>query len=211
MGVCVGGGGAVHTYIQYLYNTMQKLSKGRVICKWFFSVSFSEQSSADNAEVVGLMAQDFAKKGWHFAQRQQSQHSTRPTRGTPPDGTRRNYSSLSSTRAKAPPLWNRATVTSRNPGRNPAHYSSGADEESLMALMTGDFGSFPPPLSDLREKLAEFMRERVFPNEEAVLDHQLSSNKWTPSPLIKELKVCNIIPSFFLSAPMIITKPSVML
>ena len=55
--------------------------------------------------------------------------------------------------------------------------------------MTGDVDSFPPILYDLRQKLSEFMRERVLPNEKAVLDHQLTEDRWTPLPLIEHLKV----------------------
>ena len=48
------------------------------------SCYYTAQSSADNAEAVGLMAEGMANKAWHFAQ------SAAPT-ATPPKG-RRSYS-----------------------------------------------------------------------------------------------------------------------
>ena len=151
------------------------------------SLSFSEQSSAANAETVGLMAEDFAKKGWHFAQKQQSQslgQSPRPSSSPSP----RHYSTLSATRTTHSPVANRSKTT---PPAN--SYSCGVGDGSLMALMTGDAASFPPRLRELRKSLADFMRERIVPSEREVLDHQLSDDRWTPLPLIEQLKVsCSV-------------------
>ena len=137
----------------------------------------SDQSSADNAKAVGLMAENFAKKGWHFAQKHQAQgtsHTVRPA-------NTRSYSTFT----RVPP---HPSKTANHSPRN-CYSSTASTKDSLMGLMTGDVESFPPLLSELREKLAEFMRDHVFPNEKAVLDHQLSSDRWTPLPLIEELKV----------------------
>lgn len=152
----------------------------------FPSLSLLEQSSAANAETVGLMAEDFAKKGWHFAQKQQSQslgQSPRPASSPSP----RHYSALSTTRTTYSPVANRSKTTPTN------SYSCGAGDNSLMALMTGDTASFPPRLRELRKSLADFMRERIVPSEREVLDHQLSDDRWIPLPLIEQLKVsCSV-------------------
>ena len=58
-----------------------------------------------------------------------------------------------------------------------------------MALMTGDVASFPPHLRELRTNLAQFVNDRIPPSESAMLDHQLSRDRWTPLPLIDQLKV----------------------
>lgn len=39
----------------------------------------TDQASADNAQTVGLMAEKFAKKGWHFAQKQDGKSSLNPS------------------------------------------------------------------------------------------------------------------------------------
>lgn len=148
--------------------------------------SCTDQSSADNAKTVGLMAEDFAKKGWHFAQKQQARGASVGPGGT---GGVRHYS----------------TFTGGFPGTKKTTnselknwYSNGATSDSLMALMTGDAGSFPPHLQEVRQKLTEFMEEYVFPNEKTVLDHQLSSERWTPLPLVEELKVRMTLTTLFL-------------
>ena len=141
--------------------------------------SLSEQSSADNAERVGLMAEDFAKKGWHFAQRQQARGLSHSPSPSP-----RHYSTLSATGEALGRLQvNQMKMAHAN------GYSCGASEGSLMALMTGDTASFPPRLREMRESLAKFTRDHILSNERAVLDHQLSGDRWTPLPLMEQLKV----------------------
>ena len=128
------------------------------------------------------MAENFAKKGWHFAQKRQALGSrVRPGTNSPPHGTR-SYSTLTASRTLPWPI-----KTEVIPPRN--WYSNRADDKSLMALMTGDTESFPPRLRAIREDLAVFMAEHVFPNEKKVADHQLSPERWTPLPLIEKLKV----------------------
>ena len=128
------------------------------------------------------MAEDFAKKGWHFAQRQQRQAVGGVGSGTThtPSGTR-HYSTLSTTEIF--PHLRRAA------GRGRSHSGGTTGDNSLMALMTGDVASFPPRLQKMREEVVEFMTERVLPREREVLDHQLSADRWTPLPLIDKLKV----------------------
>ena len=48
-------------------------------------LSPTEQASSDNAQAVGMMAENFAKKGWHFAQMQQKPGGSG---GRSPFGTR---------------------------------------------------------------------------------------------------------------------------
>ena len=124
------------------------------------------------------MAEDFAKKGWQFAQRQQQStgHSPRPAT------TPRQFSTI------AAPLPSQSTVN-RSRLANTYSYSCGANDGPLMALITGDAASFPPRLRELRKSLVDFIGEHIVPNERAVLDHQLSGDRWTPLPLIEQMKV----------------------
>ena len=147
-----------------------------VTCESLSSFS-TDQSSADNAKIVGLMAEDFAKKGWHFAQKQQARSTPVGRGGT---GGVRHYSTFT---GGFPGTKKPTNCTLKN------WYSNRATGDSLVGLMTGDTESFPPHLREVRKKLTQFMEEHVLPNEKAVLDHQLSSERWTPLPLIEELKV----------------------
>ena len=131
------------------------------------------------------MAEDFAKKGWHFAQKQQ-QHSQTSVHS--PTSHTRQYSTLSVARVSTKP----PSLSASDPSRmSPtSSYSCGAaGENSLMALMTGDAASFPPRLRGLRESLSDFMEEYIVPNERAVLEHQQSDDRWTPLPLMEKMKV----------------------
>ena len=126
------------------------------------------------------MAEDFAKKGWHFAQKQQALgHSHTPTRDP---SSPRSYSTIPGSTVYPVKL---------NTAHTNSYSSGGVGDGSLTALMTGDVASFPPRLREMREGLIEFMRECVVPNERAVLDHHLSHDRWTPLPLIEEMKVCS--------------------
>ena len=93
------------------------------------------------------MAEKFAVKGWHLAQKQ----------GGVSQQQRR-------------------------------HYSTGASRSSVpVELLTG--GVLPPRLAELKERLAGFMADHVFPVESQLEAHQSSAQRWTVSPIIEELKV----------------------
>ena len=114
----------------------------------------TEQASADNARAVGLMAENFANKGWHFAQKQQS----RGSRHSNPSGSR-------------------------------AYSTSTHQRDIPISLLMCDIASFPLHLRELRERLLSFMEEHVFPLEATFWEHQTSRHRWTPLPVMEELKV----------------------
>lgn len=117
----------------------------------------TEQASADNARAVGLMAEDFANKGWHFAQKQQSKSSH-----------------------------------SHNPSGSRAYSTSAHQRDIPISLLMSDVASFPLRLRELRERLLSFMEEHVFPLEATFWEHQTSRHRWTPLPVMEELKVWRI-------------------
>ena len=119
----------------------------------FSPCSTSEQASSDNARSVGLMAEKFANKGWHFAQKQQRSAGSHPPSG------RRAYS-----------------TDVRQGG---AHIS----------LVTSDVSSFPPHLRELQERIQSFVEEHVLPLEDTFCEHQSSPDRWTPLPVVEDLKV----------------------
>lgn len=46
-----------------------------------------------------------------------------------------------------------------------------------------------PRVRKLYDQLSQFMEQNVYPLEEELQRHQASADRWTPSPLIEELKV----------------------
>ena len=100
------------------------------------------------------MAENFANKGWHFAQKQQSRGSH-----------------------------------SSNPSGSRAYSTSAHQRDIPISLLMSDIASFPLHLQELRERLLSFMEEHVFPLEATFWEHQTSQHRWTPLPVMEELKV----------------------
>ena len=148
-----------------------------------------DQSSADNAKSVGLMAEWFAEKGWEFAQKQEklSNPSSFCLSGEnthrihkhsqPPLGKRHCGTTAASIAKPAAPKRDYSTPASRLP-----------DSQSV-ALMTGDVRNFPTNLKQLYEKLVSFMEQHVYPIEEALFEHQRSDGRWIPHFEMERIKV----------------------
>lgn len=141
-----------------------------------------DQASADNAGVVGLMAESFAKKGWEFALKQDQgvttinphrSHTVFPT-------TERSYSTL------APCM---TFAGGRDCSGSRSLLCTAAVGEVPVALMTRDIVNFPPRLKELRNRLLDFMEEVVYPAERTLMDHQTSHDRWVPHQLVEDMKV----------------------
>ncbi|XP_059732369.1 acyl-CoA dehydrogenase family member 10 isoform X2 [Bos taurus] len=72
----------------------------------------------------------------------------------------------------------RSYVTSTD--SSPAHASKGALIFSPEGL--------PPRVRELYQQLKEFMERHVYPAELELQRHQVSAERWTPSPLVEDLK-----------------------
>uniref|UniRef100_A0A8B9XPA7 Acyl-CoA dehydrogenase family member 10 n=1 Tax=Bos mutus grunniens TaxID=30521 RepID=A0A8B9XPA7_BOSMU len=72
----------------------------------------------------------------------------------------------------------RSYVTSTD--SSPAHASKGALIFSPEGL--------PPRVRELYQRLKEFMERHVYPAELELQRHQVSAERWTPSPLVEDLK-----------------------
>ncbi len=125
--------------------------------------SYTDQASASNAGEVGKMAEKFANQGWAFAQRQDNTLSR-----IPKSPGRRHFST------SAP-----QNATSR-------HFSTTAPS---IDLITGVVSNFPPRLQQLYREVREFVSEEVLPIERELLEHQSSTERWTPHPKMEQLKV----------------------
>ena len=121
------------------------------------------------------MGEDFAKKGWEFAERQDQHSHSFPSGQTP---QRRSYSTLLP--SMAPPLIRT---------RGLANQTAAEEAGSISALMMSDADNFPARLKEVRERLLDFMEREVYPAERKLMDHQMSPDRWTPHPLVEDLKV----------------------
>ncbi len=132
------------------------------------------------------MAEDFAKKGWQFAQRQSQQPSAQHSPFSPhPTSQHRQYSTLAPPPSKLSP----PSLDSKRRGISNLSSSGG----NLVPLMTGDVDNFPPKLKEVRTKLLGFMEEVVYPAERTLMEHQVSADRWKPHPLVEDMKVCPIL------------------
>jgi hypothetical protein len=126
------------------------------------------------------MAEDFAKKGWELAEKQDQQ---RPATTTPNPFTqtsqKRSYSTF---------LLPRHHVTT-HPTSGTRGLANHTAPEGVSALITGDVSNFPARLRSAREELLEFMEREVYPAERRLMDHQMSRDRWTPHPLVEDMKV----------------------
>jgi hypothetical protein len=127
------------------------------------------KQSGKLTEFMSDLAWDFAtKEGFRiFKDTPASKPSTRSycTWATPqsllsPTGTRRYSSFLEA---------------------SPAHVSKGALVISPEGLS--------PRVRELYDRLQRFMEQRVYPIEPELQRHQASADRWSPSPLIEDLKV----------------------
>lgn len=74
------------------------------------------------------------------------------------------------------------------PEASPARASKGALVISPEGLS--------PPVRELYQRLKQFMERHVYPAEPELRSHQASSERWTPSPLVEELKVRHPVESW---------------
>lgn len=129
------------------------------------------------------MAEDFARKGWHFAEKQDRQPSTShpsfPAGQTP---QRRSYSTILLPH-------HRGAAASSSGTRGFADHTGSKGAGDVTALLTGDVGNFPARLKDVRNRLLDFMEGEVYPAERVLMDHQMSHDRWKPHPLVEDMKV----------------------
>ena len=117
------------------------------------------------------MAEWFAKKGWDFAQKQDT--LSRPFNISVPEKPARRIRHPTSNIGKR----RYSTPAQRLP-----------DSQSV-ALLTGDVENFPSKLKQLHEQLLSFMEKEIYPIEEGLFQHQKSENRWIPHFEIERLKV----------------------
>ncbi|XP_063641040.1 acyl-CoA dehydrogenase family member 10 isoform X12 [Pan troglodytes] len=145
------------------------------ILQGVYKRSLTGQASSTYAEQTGKLTEFVSNLAWDFAVKEgfrvfkempftnpltRSYHTwARPQSQWCPTGSR-SYSSV--------------------PEASPAHTSRGGLVISPESLS--------PPVRELYHRLKHFMEQRVYPAEPELQSHQASAARWSPSPLIEDLK-----------------------
>uniref|UniRef100_A0A7M4F649 Acyl-CoA dehydrogenase family member 10 n=1 Tax=Crocodylus porosus TaxID=8502 RepID=A0A7M4F649_CROPO len=141
------------------------------ILQGVYKRSLTGQASSATAESGGKQAESMADLAWDFA----TKEGFRVFKAMPamkPSG--RPYS----TWAWQGPFPRRSYVTVPHSSSAPAHLILSPEGLSDRA-------------QDLYRRLRRFMDAHIYPAEQALRDHQVSQTRWTPHPLVEELKIFN--------------------
>ncbi|XP_007529640.1 acyl-CoA dehydrogenase family member 10 isoform X2 [Erinaceus europaeus] len=145
------------------------------ILQGVYKRSLSGQASSATAEQSGEVIEFMSNLAWDFAIKE-GFRVFKETPDTKP--LRRSYHTQASPRS----LWSilGTRCYSSLPESSPAHASKGTLVISPEALS--------PAARELYRRLERFMEQHVFPAEPELRRHQSSTERWTPSPLVEDLK-----------------------
>ncbi|XP_071945026.1 acyl-CoA dehydrogenase family member 10-like [Antedon mediterranea] len=134
------------------------------ILQGVYKRSMQGQASSDSAKSVGMLAEHMASIGWSFAEKG---NKSTGTTGSPPKplGASRSYSTFFQPRRSF------STHTESNPG-----------------ILPVSIDGLPKNVQNLHKKVKEFIDLNILPIEQELIAHQMSDQRWTPHPLIEQLK-----------------------
>ncbi|XP_048641574.1 acyl-CoA dehydrogenase family member 10 isoform X2 [Marmota marmota marmota] len=133
------------------------------------------QASSATAEQSGKLAEFVANLAWDFAVKEGFRVFKEMPASKP---LRRSYHMWAGSQSLLSPKGRRSY--SSVPGASPAHASKTALVISPEGLSS--------PVRELYDRLQRFMEQRVYPVEPELQRHQASVDRWSPSPLIEDLK-----------------------
>ncbi|XP_036382649.1 acyl-CoA dehydrogenase family member 10-like isoform X1 [Megalops cyprinoides] len=161
------------------------------ILQGVYKRSLTGQASSARAESAGRLAEQMANLAWDFATKEGFRIFNEMPGGPQQGGTggsgpsrSRGFSTWSGQKQGSP----QSTCTSL-PGHRPS--SSGPTHPPPAPAATGLIISpagLPPRAQELQLLLGRFIKEHVLPAEQQLRDHQASAQRWTPHPLMEELK-----------------------
>uniref|UniRef100_A0A8C4PMZ7 Acyl-CoA dehydrogenase family member 10 n=1 Tax=Equus asinus asinus TaxID=83772 RepID=A0A8C4PMZ7_EQUAS len=133
------------------------------------------QASSATAEQSGKLTEFTSNLAWDFAVKEgfrlfKDMPATKPLM--------RSYHTWAGPQSRLHTPGTRSYVSI--PEASPARASKGALVISPEGLS--------PPVRELYQRLKQFMERHVYPAEPELRSHQASSERWTPSPLVEELK-----------------------
>ncbi|XP_044786122.1 acyl-CoA dehydrogenase family member 10 isoform X1 [Bubalus bubalis] len=141
------------------------------ILQGVYKRSLTGQASSATAKQTGKLTEFMSNLAWDFAIKEGFQIFKKMPATKPLMRSHHTWSLL-----RTPGT--RSYVTSTD--SSPAHASKGALIFSPEGL--------PPRVRELYQQLKEFMEQHVYPAEPELQRHQVSAERWTPSPLVEDLK-----------------------
>uniref|UniRef100_A0A8D2JA34 Acyl-CoA dehydrogenase family member 10 n=1 Tax=Varanus komodoensis TaxID=61221 RepID=A0A8D2JA34_VARKO len=129
--------------------------------------SLTGQASSAGAESSGKQAEAMAELAWSFATKEGFRIFKELPTGRPP--------------SRAFSTWADLRQLSRRSSSSPASTPA----PRLIVSLDG----LPSRVQELHHKLKRFLEVHIYPAEQLLRDHQTSSSRWSPHPLIEELKV----------------------
>ncbi|XP_012633826.2 acyl-CoA dehydrogenase family member 10 isoform X1 [Microcebus murinus] len=145
------------------------------ILQGVYKRSLTGQASSAAAEQTGKLTEFMFNLAWDFAVKEgfrvfKEMPVTKPLT--------RSYHMWVGPRSPLSPTGTRSY--SSVPEASPAHASKGALVISPEGLS--------PPVRELYDRLKHFMEQHVYPAEPELQGHQAAADRWSPSPLIEDLK-----------------------
>ncbi|XP_054852904.1 acyl-CoA dehydrogenase family member 10 [Eublepharis macularius] len=135
------------------------------ILQGVYKRSLTGQASSATAESSGRQAELMANLGWDFATKEGF----------------RIFKGLSAPKPLSKPF-----STQAGPSPFPRRsYATGPCSGSHLVISPE---GLPSRVRELHHKLEKFMDAHIYPAEQVLRDHQASQSRWTPHPLIEELK-----------------------
>ncbi|XP_061240792.1 acyl-CoA dehydrogenase family member 10 isoform X2 [Bos javanicus] len=141
------------------------------ILQGVYKRSLTGQASSATAKQTGKLTEFMSNLAWDFAIKEGFQIFKEMPATKPLMRSHHTWSLL-----RTPGM--RSYVTSTD--SSPAHASKGALIFSPEGL--------PHQVRELYQQLKEFMERHVYPAEPELQRHQVSAERWTPSPLVEDLK-----------------------
>uniref|UniRef100_A0A8C9B1L6 Acyl-CoA dehydrogenase family member 10 n=1 Tax=Prolemur simus TaxID=1328070 RepID=A0A8C9B1L6_PROSS len=145
------------------------------ILQGVYKRSLTGQASSATAKQTGKLTEFMFNLAWDFAIKEgfrvfKEMPVTKPLT--------RSYHAWAGPQSPLSPTGTRSY--SSVPEASPAHASKGA--------MVISPGGLRPPVRELYERLDRFMKQRVYPAEPELQSHQAAEDRWSPPPLIEDLK-----------------------
>uniref|UniRef100_A0A8D2AB58 Acyl-CoA dehydrogenase family member 10 n=1 Tax=Sus scrofa TaxID=9823 RepID=A0A8D2AB58_PIG len=145
------------------------------ILQGVYKRSLTGQASSATAEQSGKLTEFMSNLAWDFAVKE----GFRVFKEMPPTKPlTRSHHTWARPQFLPRTLGRRSYVTSTD--SSPAHASKGALVFSPEGLS--------PPVREVYQRLKQFIERHVYPAEPELQSHQASAERWTPSPLVEDLK-----------------------
>ncbi|KAG9333381.1 hypothetical protein JZ751_012741 [Albula glossodonta] len=154
--------------------------RAAAILQGVYKRSLTGQASSSSAERAGKLAEQMAELAWDFATKEGFRiFNAMP--GAPLQGAGGATGAVGG-----------GTSPSQSQRRG---FSTWANEQApaqsgppTAGLLIASPEGLPPRVREMRLQLQSFLQEHILPAEQTLRDHQASPQRWSPHPLLEELK-----------------------